>query len=224
MQKQFNKSSVKIKEIFTSIQGEGIEAGLLHTFVRFTKCNLNCKYCDTDFQNDAKEYTQDGLFDILKNENAATISLTGGEPLLDSDFLYSFLKKYRKKLNKKIYLETNGTLSDELKRLIKYIDIVAMDIKIESATGQINLFEKNLQFLKIAKKKAFIKVVFDKNIEDFEIQEIIKIAKRYNVEIILQPKMPMDTDIDLMDIYNKFYICYKKVRLIPQTHKFLCLL
>ena len=219
-----NISSAKIKEIFTSIQGEGPYIGQKQTFIRFCRCNLACKFCDTDFKTDLKEYTISSLAGILKKENSKTLSLTGGEPLLEIEFLFEFLKKYKKELSKKIYLETNGTRTSELKKIIDFVDVVAADIKIESATGEKNQFEKNEEFLKIAfenKKEAFIKVVFDENILNNEINEIVKIARKFNFKIVLQPKMPMDEGLDLMEIFEKFYSQYENVFLIPQVHKFL---
>lgn len=211
-----------IKEIFSSIQGEGLYVGQKHIFVRFTKCNLNCKYCDTDFLNDKKEYTIESLYQKLQKYDDEVISFTGGEPLLEADFLFNFLNNYKKELNKKIYLETNGTLPIELKKIIDLVDIVAMDIKLNSATGQENRFEINEKFLEIAKEKEhFIKIVFDKNILDDEIKNVIDLAKKYNSTIILQPKMPLDKELELEKIFNKFFEQYKNIRLIPQTHKFL---
>ena len=56
---------IKIKEIFTSIQGEGSYVGYKQLFIRLCGCNLNCAYCDTDYTvNDAKEYSIDELVDI----------------------------------------------------------------------------------------------------------------------------------------------------------------
>ncbi len=211
----------KIKEIFTSVQGEGLEVGKKHIFVRFCRCNLNCAYCDTNFEN-GNEYSLQKLFETIKNINCETISFTGGEPLLEVGFLKEFLKKYKTKLNKKIYLETNGTLYQALEEIIDLIDIVSMDVKLKSATGQENRFDENEKFLKIAhRKKVFIKIVFDNSISDDEIIKTCALAKKYDTEIILQPKMPLDKDLKLEEIFEKFYSNYENIRLIPQTHKFL---
>ena len=49
--------------------------------------------------------------------------------------------------------------------VIDFVDVVAMDIKLESATGQANQFQRNDDFLSVAKKKdTFVKVVYDENI------------------------------------------------------------
>lgn len=217
------KQSTKIREIFTSIQGEGPYVGQKHIFVRFCKCNLNCAYCDTDFNSqNAKDYNIDDLALNLADNDAEVISFTGGEPLLELDFLKEFLSEYKSKLNKKIYLETNGTLYKNLAQIIDYIDIISMDIKLESATGQKNLFFENEEFLQIAQKKeTFIKAVFDENISDDEIEKTTTLAKKYNTLLILQPKMPINKGLDLDNIYNKFYKKYKNIRLIPQVHKYL---
>lgn len=218
--------STHIREIFESVQGEGPYVGQKHIFVRFCKCNLKCKFCDTDFLiENSKKYNIDELFEILKNFDCNTVSFTGGEPLSDVEFLFEFLSKYKTKLNKKIYLETNGTLGDKLNKIINFIDIVSMDIKLESATGQKEQFKSNEMFLDAAsKKETFIKVVFDKNITNNEIISCVNLAKKHNTLIVLQPKMPMDKDLDINKIFNQFYSNYQNIRLIPQVHKFLNLL
>lgn len=214
----------KIKEIFTSIQGEGLYVGENQIFIRFSKCNLNCDFCDTDF-NSKIEYTTDKLYNEIKNNPANTISFTGGEPLADYEFLKTFLKEYKNKLNKKIYLETNGTLYNELNEIIDYVDVVAMDIKLKSATKEENRFFDNEKFLKIAnKKETFIKIVYDKNILDDEINKTIELAKKENNIIILQPKMPIEKGFNVQTIFDKYYEQYKNIRLIPQVHKFLNIL
>ena len=217
------KQTTKIREIFTSMQGEGPFIGQQHVFVRFCKCNLNCDFCDTDFDyKNAKNYDVYQLFNELDKSNAKVVSFTGGEPLMDVSFLKEFLSEFKESLGKKIYLETNGLLFEELKEIIDYVDIVSMDIKLQSATGQPNRFSCNEEFLKVAlNKKVFLKVVFDKNIIQEEIDFCTSLAKKYNVLLILQPKMPLDKELNIEEIYNKFCAKYQSVRLIPQVHKFL---
>lgn len=217
--------SVFIKEIFESIQGEGPYIGYNQLFIRFSNCNLHCNYCDTDFKTELKSYTSKELAkEVEQYKNIHSISLTGGEPLLSTDFLQEFLPL----TNKKIYLETNGTLFNELEKIINYTDIISMDIKLPSTTGMPDLFKEHDNFIKIAKKHSkeiFAKVVFDTNMTDDEINNVIKIAKENNILIILQPKMDgeilnLKTEF-INEIFYRFVSKYQNIRLIPQVHKFL---
>lgn len=210
-----------IKEIFESIQGEGLLVGRKQLFIRFCDCNLNCQYCDTDFSHEnAIELSEEELFDKIKKYDAPSISFTGGEPLLQANFIRSFLKKYKKFLNKEIYLETNGVLYDELEKVIEFIDVVGMDIKISTATNQDGNFDLNDKFLEIAKGKVFIKTVFTPDIRNEEIEIVSLFAKKYDAPLVIQPKTPIE-DAPYFEIFNKFYSIYDDVRLIPQTHTLL---
>lgn len=115
----------KIKEIFYTLQGEGVHAGRPAVFVRFTGCNLwsgreedrskaICQFCDTDFigtdgQNGGS-YSTDQLVEKIKalwpDDSQVFIVCTGGEPLLqlDQDLVNAFRKN-----NIYIAVETNGT-------------------------------------------------------------------------------------------------------------------
>lgn len=80
-----------ISEIFDSIDGEGIRAGQLCTFIRVFGCNLRCSYCDSMYAVD-KRYSdipprEMSISDILSrvNKNYRRVTLTGGEPLLLSE-------------------------------------------------------------------------------------------------------------------------------------------
>ena len=97
------EKTCKITEIFESIQGEGLNIGEKHLFIRLLGCNLKCKYCDTNILDDKKTVTltKSALFDEIKHYSANTISFTGGEPLLQSEFLKDFLSENKKSLRKK---------------------------------------------------------------------------------------------------------------------------
>ena len=217
-------SKTKIREIFTSIQGEGPYIGYKQLFIRFCGCNLNCEYCDTDFLLEkAKEYSVEALLDICnKHLDCFSLSLTGGEPLLSWQFLSEFLPKCKLP----IYLETNGTMYNELVKIIDYIDYIAADIKLPSCTGLKPQWENHARFFNIAKQKElFIKIVFDYSITDNEIQKSVDLCKECNSEIILQPKMignsPAVSSQSMTEILEKYIAKYPKTRLIPQVHKFL---
>ena len=217
----------KIREIFLSIQGEGPYIGQKQLFIRFCKCNLNCKYCDTDFDIlKSVEFSAQALLEKVNSYGKnLTLSLTGGEPLISVKFLEEFLP-LAKQVGHRIYLETNGTLPENLKMVINYVDIVSADIKLNSATG-LNLEDKLVNdFFEIAKEKeTFAKIVFDDNIKDDEIFKAVEVAEKFDIEIILQPKMSGNNFAVSPDfcekILNRFLNIYGKVRLIPQMHKFL---
>ncbi len=218
-------NKVKIKEIFESIQGEGPYVGYKQLFVRFCNCNLKCNYCDTEFAENTNfiEYDACQLADKINSyASVHSVSLTGGEPLLDTEFLKNLLPR----LNKKIYLETNATLADKFAEIKPFIDIVSADIKLESTAGIKNSYKFHEKFFEECKGvETFAKIVFNEKISDEEIAACCDLGKKYNVELILQPEMTEDvmsvaTDFALV-ILDKFLVKYQKVRLIPQVHKFL---
>lgn len=240
------ENKAKIKEIFSSVQGEGVYIGAKQIFIRFCACNLHCYYCDTDFYpnniNDKDtffEFTPDELIDYLRTKfdlnTVHSISLTGGEPLIWVDFLKEFLPK----LDVDFYLETNATIDDNAKVILPYISILAGDIKLPSCSGIENSFELHEKFFKIAstiKSKLglsfsqennnfFVKVVFDENITDDEITKTAELAEKYHIVLILQPRMvddkPLVTSDFMLMILEKFLLKYKHTRLIPQMHKFI---
>jgi len=222
-------NKAKIKEIFTSIQGEGPYIGVKQLFIRFCGCNLKCDYCDTDniADKDCLEFTPEELNEYIQEFNLKTlhsISLTGGEPLLWADFLVEFLPL----LKNKIYLETNSTLNNNLEKIIEFVDIISADIKLPSVSGIENSFAVHDEFFKTAKKynkELFAKIVFDENILTDEITHCLKLAEKYNLPLILQPKMSTDAIMapkdEILDVFDKFLAKYPNTRIIPQVHKFM---
>lgn len=219
------RNKVLIKEIFKSVQGEGPYIGVNQLFIRFSVCNLDCKYCDTDFKTDLTEYDSESLAKIInETKGIHSVSLTGGEPLMEKDFLMDLLPK----INKKVYLETNGTLFKNLEKIIGYTDIISMDFKLNSASFSGDLFDKHEKFLEIAKKynkEIFAKVVFDNNISNSEVEKCTNLAKKFAIELILQPKMIKGemtlNSAQMLAVYDKFIKKYENVRLIGQMHKFI---
>ncbi|MEK7376227.1 MAG: 7-carboxy-7-deazaguanine synthase QueE, partial [Candidatus Margulisiibacteriota bacterium] len=191
-------------------------------------CNLSCEYCDVVESID-NPLTAD---DVVKAVDAFltnpklyhSISLTGGEPLLQVDFLKELLPK----LKIKKYLETNGTLPAHLMEIIDLIDVVAMDIKLPSATGCASYFKEHEKFLESALfKDVFVKAVFTKGTLPKEIDDMCALIERVESEIplVLQPATPQrgskikPTPEQIMAFHAIAKKRLKNVRVIPQTHK-----
>lgn len=102
---------MKIVEIFSSIDGEGIRTGQLCTFIRTFGCNCKCVYCDSLYALTGHEYTEMSVTEIvdkcveLKNK---CITLTGGEPLIHKDVELLISELVREGFD--VNIETNGTV------------------------------------------------------------------------------------------------------------------
>jgi organic radical activating enzyme len=225
--------NAKILEIFHSIQGEGKYAGVPQVFVRFFECNMHCVWCDTpaSIGDGKREYKELSLEDTLAQvndlyDNAHSVSITGGEPLLQKDFLKDFCRALHGQ-GKKVYLDTNGTLPEALAEIIKDIDIIAMDIKLPSSTKQRAFWAEHKEFLKIAKRKeVFVKVVISLNTKKEEIVKAAKLVASIDPAIlfILQPNyldMKKGVIEQCAGHQKSCAKILKDVRILPQVHKFM---
>ena len=138
---------VSVKEIFTSIQGEGPYVGYKQLFIRFFVFFLYCSYCDTNFDiKESREYSIKELIRICnENSDCHSIALTGGEPLIQTDVIKEL---GHANLSLPIYLETNGTLFNNLAEVISYVTYISTDIKLPSATGLFSIFERFILLMK----------------------------------------------------------------------------
>jgi len=223
----------QITEIFSSIQGEGLYAGVPQIFLRFSGCNLSCDYCDEQKKEKwAKGMTVARAIEkIVDLERKAgphhSLSLTGGEPLMQERFLRSLLPSLRKK-RFKIYLETNGTLPDQLSKVVRYCDFIAMDLKLPSSLGNRSWLPEHRRFLKIARlKNTFVKIVVTVRARDEEIQNLIEIIRSQstNISLVLQPVTERNGRINrrvMKKLVEKWLpraaSRLKHVRVVPQMH------
>ncbi|MBU1932601.1 MAG: 7-carboxy-7-deazaguanine synthase QueE [Candidatus Omnitrophica bacterium] len=213
----------RITEIFSSIQGEGLYMGEKQVFVRFYGCNLSCGFCDEKDKTLFSEYTPGGLIEKIVRLGDFTVSLTGGEPLLQVDFL----KKTLPGLKRKVYLETNGTLRYSLSQLMDYVDIISMDIKLPSSTGLGSFWQDHAMFLKEAsRKEVFVKAVVTNKtvIPDVETAAAIVRSVNKNIPFIIQP-VSYNNKAEEVKLLHEFFKAADKtlsdVRIIPQVHKIL---
>ena len=215
----------RIAEIFDSVQGEGLYLGEKQLFVRFFGCNLSCKFCDTKL-NRFIEYAPEELLEELRlyQDDYHSISFTGGEPLLQIDFLRELLKLTQGH-GYKNYLETNGTLIGELEMAIDYLDIVAMDIKLPSSTDMGILWGIHRRFLKIAsRKEVFLKAIICQSTKEEDLVEALWLIKETAPAtiLVLQPNS-LEAYAPMQEKLETFrHICQESeitTCVIPQVHK-----
>jgi 7-carboxy-7-deazaguanine synthase len=224
---------VKISEIFQSLQGEGKYVGERQVFVRFFACNLDCPWCDTPKSKGKRaQHYHDMTFpkvlaEICRLKNGCrSVSLTGGEPLLQKDFLKTLLPAL-KKLRLQTYLDTNGILFAELRAVIGDIDIIAMDFKLPSSMKGKSYWDEHRSFLKIARRKdVFAKMVVSAKTLRKDLTQAVKIINEVapRTSVILQPNSfeLRQGAVQKCLEYQSYCLKYlSDVRIVPQMHKYL---
>ncbi len=242
--------SAPIFEIFSAIQGEGLLVGTRQVFVRFCGCNRRCAYCDTreaiqpsatcavEQEPGSRRFAaQPNPMSPLQVAEAAaalntsprlhhSVSLTGGEPLLFPDFILAISPLLLER-GLPVYLETNGTLPDALERVIGAVRHVAMDIKLESATGQPTPWDAHVRFLRIAAMHGVqVKVVVTSMTPDDELALVAKVVNEgwFKAPVVLQPVTPTGgarppSAAVMLRIQEFLARRVLSVRVIPQVHK-----
>lgn len=233
MQHPPSAEKANISEIFSSLQGEGTHLGAKQIFVRFEECHIHCTYCDEDKPGKVMTVEQvlETVRSLEKTEGPhASVSLTGGEPLLYTVFLKNLLPALKKE-GLKIYLETNGILWRALPEVLDLCDIIAMDMKPASVTGEKNFYEDHERFLEICREKeTFIKIVVSKSLKLEEFDRLAEIIRKVapKTPLIL---MPVSADIEGHEDPELMALLYGlqrsasrsglDVRIVPRFHKIL---
>jgi 7-carboxy-7-deazaguanine synthase len=244
-------------EIFSAIQGEGINVGTRQIFVRFGGCDLRCHYCDSqhtwqkqptceieqtpgqrDFVTHDNPIDLSQLLEWVSQQNQPhlhdSISITGGEPLLHAPFLAQFLPRVKELTHLPIYLETGGHRPSQLAQVLPYLDLVGMDIKLPSVSGETH-WEKHAEFLRSCRDAdvdVFVKIVISQTTNPDELRQAARLVAEVSDRIIifLQPMTalaqphtnphltaPNPDRVLAWQALMKEYLPH--VRVIPQTHK-----
>ena len=202
--------SLKINEIYHSIQGESSYSGLPCVFVRLTYCNLRCSYCDTEYAfYEGKDMSIKQIIKKINSYKCNLVEITGGEPLLQKNCIE--LINELEKNNKKVLIETGGSLS--IQNISKKTHII-LDLKCPSS----NMEKKNLwENLDYIKKTDEIKFVVGNKV-DYEWTK--NIIKKYDLEnkchLLISP---VYDKIDNEKIINWILKDNLKIRFQIQLHK-----
>lgn len=235
------KGAVDSIETFGLVDGPGIR-----TVVFLSGCRLRCKYCHNPemWVKGQENYTPDELVSkILKNKNYfmrnGGVTFSGGEPLLQIDFLIS-VAKLLKKENIHIALDTSGVGIGNYEEVLKYVDLVLLDIKHTNKDDYKELtglpIDESLKFreaLNKSGKKVWIRQVIVPGIMDNDnylrslVKEVKKIKNVSRIDFLPYHNMAIEKyerlgidypykDIPEMDrgkcrkLYDKFMRMYKQ--------------
>ncbi|HKL22068.1 MAG TPA: 7-carboxy-7-deazaguanine synthase QueE [Tichowtungia sp.] len=255
---QKTQQTAFVNEIFSSAQGEGVHVGRRQLFIRLSGCHRSCVYCDTPFERTdttaveripgsgqfefvPNPMTSDDLLKLLHGLNSGKsfhddLFITGGEPLLQADFLQEFLPEAHSRLRLPVHLETSGDLLIPFVGIAEQVDHVLMDIKLPSVTGEPETWEAHQRFLeKIHSDQisATIKLVVNADTADEDLVESVELitATGSLADVVLQPmtaalktdriptaKQVLKWQTDMARALGR------TVRVIPQCHKLIGLL
>jgi 7-carboxy-7-deazaguanine synthase len=203
--------SLRITEIFHSLQGETTTVGLPTVFVRLTGCPLRCGYCDTAyaFEGGEKMAIQD-ILDTVADYKTDYITVTGGEPLAQPQCIE--LLEQLCDLGYRVSLETSGAMPVEEvdPRVIKIVDLKT------PGSGEVsrNLYE-NINYLQPEDEVKF--VICNRQDYDWSCMQIDQLRLRdTGSEILFSPSQG-----ELAPALLAQWILEDKlrVRMQLQTHK-----
>ncbi len=211
--------TARLIEIFSAIQGEGLDVGSRQLFIRFALCDLRCHFCDSthtwsvpsecrvektpgrrDFETHPNPVPLPVLLQWVDRQNQPRlhdcISLTGGEPLLHAPFLREFLPQVRHAAGLPLYLETGGHHPEQLAMVLPYLDSVGMDIKLPSVSGE-NRWQEHGEFLQLccdSSVEVFVKLIVDRNTNPVELEQAAQLVADVSpkIPVFLQPATPGD--------------------------------
>jgi len=200
--------TLKLNEIFHSIQGESSYAGCPCVFVRLSGCNLRCRWCDTSYAwNDGSLMTLDEIVAKVAAHNAPLVEVTGGEPLMQPAALPLLTRLCN--TGKTVLLETSGAwdVAAVDARVVKIMDIKCPG----SGMCHQNLFD-NLSHLHPTDEVKF--VIADRTDYDW--------AKRFLSQHKLPPTVlfsPVWDELPAQTLAEWILADHLPVRLHVQWHK-----
>jgi len=144
--------TLKINEIYYSLQGESTHMGRPCIFIRLTYCNLRCSYCDTEYAfYEGSEFALAKIIERVRSYKCKLVEVTGGEPLIQKNVLP--LMKALCDSGFEVLLETAGHMDiSQTDPRVKRI----MDIKCPSSGEAGKMNWKNIEHLKIGDEVKFV--------------------------------------------------------------------
>jgi len=204
--------SLRITEIFLSLQGESSTVGLPTVFVRLTGCPLRCVYCDTTYAFKGGENRSiDAIVDEVLSYGVQHVTVTGGEPLAQRRCIKLLSDLCDKGLN--VSLETSGAIdvADVDARVMK-----VMDLKTPSSGEMARNLMSNLEHLNAHDEVKF--VIGDQADYDWSVEQLKTHAIDQRCKVLFSPVQGQFSPTELAD---RIVSDRLPVRFQMQLHKLL---
>jgi 7-carboxy-7-deazaguanine synthase len=204
--------SLRITEIFYSLQGEANTVGLPTVFIRLTGCPLRCSYCDTAYAfTGGEKQTLQQIVDQVRSYKTRYVTVTGGEPLAQPGCL--LLLSQLVDADYHVSLETSGALD------VAGVDarvVKVMDLKTPSSGEmQRNRYE-NMHYLTAQDQVKF--VIADAEDYAWSKQQMLEHDLAERCQVLFSPVMGVMPPRELADLILADQL---PVRFQIQLHKFL---
>lgn len=203
-------SSLKINEIFYSIQGESTHAGRPCVFIRLTYCNLRCTYCDTTYAFfEGREMTIEEIVKEVKSYQCPLVEITGGEPLIQKNA--GRLMQNLADQGFEILLETAGHM--DISTVDQRVKII-MDLKCPSSGESSKILWRNLDHLKPLDEIKF--VISDRTDFDWAVETLNNYDLHKKWIILFSP---VEEKLEKQQLAEWILQCRLPVRMQVQMHK-----
>ena len=204
-------STLRINEIFYSIQGESSRIGMPTVFVRLTGCPMRCTYCDTAYAfHEGQQKEIEEIIQEIKKFDSNYVTVTGGEPLAQKNCIE--LMNQLCELGYQVSLETGGAL--DIKDVHAKVKII-LDVKTPKSNEDKNNFWPNLANIRTNDEIKFV-------IQDYEdFSWSMDIIEKYQLnqnQILFSPVYNVLASEQLAEWILKHQL---NVRLQLQLHKIL---
>lgn len=178
-------TTLRLTEIFHSVQGEGSTVGLPTTFIRLTGCSLRCSWCDTTYSfYGGQDWTIPQVFERLSTIPVKRACITGGEPLDQHDACVALMSALLEK-GYFVVLETSGSIdvsaADKLEPRERLQ--LSVDVKCPSSNMQKRNLYSNIALLRPHDQLKF--VISDAR--DYEFAKEVLAAHPTKSQILFQP-------------------------------------
>ena len=173
--------SLRVNEIFYSIQGESTYAGRPCVFVRLTGCNLRCRWCDTAYAfHEGEPRSVEQALEQVRSYKSPLVEITGGEPLLQEE-VYPLMSRLLLE-RYEVLIETGGSLSvDRLDPMVVKI----LDLKAPGSEMDPHNSLDNLRYLDRKDQIKF--VVADRRDYEWAKQVMAEHALAEKVQVLFSP-------------------------------------